>query len=90
MSTGKVVIGVLAGVAVGALLGVLFAPDKGSETRKKLAQKGEDSVEALREKLDDLITSFAEKFETAKAEAGELLAKGGNQVQEIKKDLKSV
>jgi gas vesicle protein len=90
MSTGKVVIGVLAGVAVGALLGVLFAPDKGSETRKKLAQKGEDSVEALREKLDDLITSFAEKFETAKAEAGELLAKGENQVQEIKKDLKSV
>jgi gas vesicle protein len=39
-NTGKVVMGVLAGMAVGALLGVLFAPDKGSETRKKMAEKG--------------------------------------------------
>ena len=36
MSTGKLVVGVLAGVAVGALVGMLFAPDKGSETRKKI------------------------------------------------------
>ena len=29
MSTTKVAIGVLAGIAVGALVGVLLAPDKG-------------------------------------------------------------
>jgi gas vesicle protein len=32
MSKGKVILGVLAGVAVGAMLGVLFAPDKGWNT----------------------------------------------------------
>jgi len=39
MSTGKVLLGVLAGIAVGATLGILFAPDKGSTTRKKFPKK---------------------------------------------------
>jgi gas vesicle protein len=42
MSSGKVLLGVLAGVAVGAALGVLFAPDKGWNTRKRISKKAED------------------------------------------------
>ena len=38
MSTGKVLLGVLAGAAAGALLGVLLAPHKGSVTRKKIVR----------------------------------------------------
>ena len=36
MKADKIILGVLGGVAVGALLGVLFAPDKGDKTRKKI------------------------------------------------------
>lgn len=39
MKTNKTVIGILGGVAVGATLGILFAPDKGSNTRKKPSKK---------------------------------------------------
>ena len=42
MGAGKVFASVLAGAAAGAVLGILFAPDKGTETRRKIAEKGSD------------------------------------------------
>lgn len=65
MSNGKVFLGVLAGVATGALLGILFAPDKGCETRKKIAKKGKDYVDDLKEKMNEVIEDVTSKFESA-------------------------
>ena len=53
MSLGKLAIGILGGVAAGALLGVLFAPEEGSKTRKKISDKGNDFVGEIKRKLDD-------------------------------------
>ncbi len=69
MSAQNVLIGVLAGVAAGAILGVLFAPDKGSVTRKRIANKGHDMADGLKDKYDDLVANLSEKFEAAKKEA---------------------
>lgn len=72
METGKVVLGALAGFAVGAVVGVLMAPDKGSETRRKIAQKGTDFVDGikgkfsdLKNKYNDLVDELADKISTA-------------------------
>lgn len=51
-SSGKILTALAAGVAVGALLGVLFAPDKGTETRKKINEKGKKLADDLKEKLN--------------------------------------
>lgn len=68
MSAGKVLLGVLAGVAAGAVLGILFAPDKGSVTRKKISSKSKEYAGELEDKFNDLIDSIAKKFETVKEE----------------------
>ena len=41
----------LAGVGIGALIGVLFAPKKGSETRKELKQKLNEMIDKAK-KID--------------------------------------
>jgi len=66
MNTGKVVLGLVAGVAVGALLGVLFAPEKGTETRKNLMNKKDDYADAMKKKFDEFVDSVTEKYENVK------------------------
>lgn len=46
----------LTGAATGALLGILYAPDKGENTRDKLSYK----LDKYSKKLDDLIQEFVE------------------------------
>lgn len=43
----------LAGAAVGATLGILLAPDKGEESRKKVKKTAEDYIEKVKEKMSD-------------------------------------
>jgi len=47
-STSKVLIALASGIAAGAVLGILFAPDKGSETRRKLNESIDDVTERLK------------------------------------------
>jgi len=51
MSKINVAIGAVAGVAIGSLVGVLFAPDKGTETRKKIATKSMDTADSIKSKV---------------------------------------
>jgi gas vesicle protein len=47
----------LAGAAVGASVGILFAPEKGEVTRQKLALK----LEKYKEKLSELISKYTKE-----------------------------
>ncbi|HEX2967675.1 MAG TPA: YtxH domain-containing protein [Bacteroidales bacterium] len=85
MSSGKLILGVLAGVAVGAALGILFAPDKGSETRKKIVEAGEDYVDSVKEKFNQVVDSMNEKFEKVKDD----VEKGVSGAKKAKKDIES-
>lgn len=75
MSSGKVVLGLLAGVAAGALAGILFAPAKGSKTRRRILKKGENYVDTLKEKFDELFDVVNEKVEKVKDDVSNLTEK---------------
>ena len=87
MNAGKVFLGVLVGVAVGATLGILFAPDKGSKTRKKISKKKDDYADELEEKFNDFIAGITEKFETVKDEATRKVKSGKHQAGEVEAEL---
>lgn len=63
--SGKVVAALLAGLAAGAVLGVLFAPEKGTETREKINDSLADLGDALKERAEeqfDQLNDFKEKI----------------------------
>ena len=86
MSSGKVLLGVLAGLAAGALVGILLAPDKGSVTRKKMSKKAEDYADGLKEKFNEFLDDIAEKFEEVKEEVSDIIEPGENS-EKTKKDV---
>ena len=87
MSSGKVVLGALAGLAAGAVLGILLAPDKGSQTRKKLKGNAGDYADELKKKFNKLVETVTDKFESAKAEANDLVETGKSKAQGLKKEV---
>jgi gas vesicle protein len=74
MNTSKVVIGVLGGIAVGAIAGVLFAPAKGTKTRKRIMKKGTDYTKDLKNKFEGLYSDIANKYENVMEEAKEFVS----------------
>jgi gas vesicle protein len=83
MSAGKIVSAVLAGVAVGAIIGVLFAPDKGTETRRAIGRRSKEFTDGLGDKANEFIDSITEKFESAKDEAQRLAEKGKHKAEQL-------
>ena len=88
MGSGKVLLGLLAGVSAGAALGILFAPEKGSTTRKKISKKSEDYVDTLKKQFKEFLDNIAEKFEEEKEVVSDVEEQGKTKQDEPKKEAK--
>ena len=67
----------LTGFLAGLVVGILLAPEKGSETRRKIADKGID----LKNKFNDFVDGLQNKFEDVKDEAGRMANKAKEKAQ---------
>ncbi|MWB93779.1 YtxH domain-containing protein [Flavobacterium sp. GA093] len=78
---------ILAGAAVGAAIGILFAPDKGSKTRAKLKEGLDDVGGNLKDSLSASSEVLREKFTSAKENLdgtyGELLSNMSYKTEEV-------
>ncbi len=72
-NSGNTLLALLAGLAVGAGIGILFAPENGEKTRQKLKDGFDKSKEDLLKAYQDLINSLKEKSAPVVSELKDML-----------------
>jgi gas vesicle protein len=78
----------LSGAALGTILGILYAPDKGSNTREKLSFQLDKYKKLLEEFLDDLVTGKETPLTTeAKSQGKKIVSEAKNKAERLLEDV---
>ncbi len=72
-NSGNIIVALLAGAVIGAGVGILLAPDKGSKTRQKIKDGVNSSKDDLFEKLKGFTDMIKDKTTDAVSAIDELL-----------------
>jgi gas vesicle protein len=81
MGNTKTILGFIAGASIGAIAGILLAPDKGAATRKKIVDKSGD----LKDAIKDGVLGWLDKLE--KSAAAEIKQEEERTVPKMNTDL---
>jgi gas vesicle protein len=71
MNASKVLMGVLGSVAAGAVVGILFAPAKGTKTRKRIMKKSDNLKKNMKNKFKDVYNTISTKYDSVLDQAKE-------------------
>ncbi|MDH5475619.1 MAG: YtxH domain-containing protein [Cyclobacteriaceae bacterium] len=77
----------LTGAATGALLGILFAPDTGANTRDKLSFKLDQYKKMLEDLIDDLIQGKEIPVTAAKSEGEKVVSDAKERAEQLLADV---
>jgi gas vesicle protein len=73
-SRGSLFLAFLTGVVAGGIIGVLYAPDKGKNTRDKLAFQLDKYKQMLQETIEGLISGKTQPITEAKVEGKKVVS----------------
>lgn len=65
-NTGNTLLAVLSGAAIGAVVGILFAPDKGTNTREKIKDGLQDAKKDWNHRFENITEELKSKFSNTK------------------------
>lgn len=99
-NSSKVLGALLIGAAAGAVIGILFAPDKGDETRRKWMDSANELADDLKLKIQEgkdlanqwkesVISSSEEMFKKAKDEGGRMADNAKDEVNRTASNVKN-
>ena len=86
-NTGNTLLALITGAAIGAGIGLLYAPDSGEKTRKKLKSESEKAQERFNKKYNETSSNLSEKAKKARLDfeerLGETLSSASHKADDI-------
>lgn len=82
--TGKVIGAIMIGTLLGATIGLLFAPYKGSRTRNRIARKSKDLANRMKEEASSLLSKAEELERIAEKKLKNAAAKAKESAESLK------
>jgi gas vesicle protein len=85
MQGRNVLLSILVSAAAGAVAGILFAPDKGTKTRRDISKRGEEFAGMARDEFEDFMAYTRKRYNEAKKHTDDLIEKGEAAAEKLKK-----